>query len=96
LPRLSERHDASSRDLVEMVAELRIKEAVELLREIFPHSRDQDTPLKALTEAGNDTKSQAGYGYDRIHKDIIAPLDDIDRILHGISLSVTHAYGAFG
>ena len=69
---------------------------MELLREIFPHSRDQDTPLKALTEAGNDTKSQAGYGYDRIHKDIIAPLDDIDRILHGISLSVTHAYGAFG
>ncbi|MEP1598380.1 MAG: phosphoenolpyruvate carboxylase, partial [Hyphomonas sp.] len=96
LPRLSERHDASSRDLVQMIAELRISEAVELLREIFPHSRDQDTPLRALTETGNDTKGQASYGYDRIHKDIIGPLDDIDRILHGISLAVAHAYGAFG
>ena len=96
LPRLSERHDASSRDLVEMVAELRIGEAVSLLREIFPHSRDQDTPLTALTEAGNESKAQASYGYDRIHKDVIAPLDEIDRALHGISLAVTHAYGAFG
>ena len=95
LPRLSERHDASTRDLVEMVAELRIREAVELLCEIFPRSRDQDTPLKALTEPGSEARV-ASYGYDRIHKDIITPLDDIDRTLHGISLAIAHAYGAFG
>ncbi len=96
LPRLSERHDASSRDLVEMVAELRISEAVDLLRKIFPPSRDQDTPLAALTEPGHEAKPQASYGYDRIHKEVIGPLDEIDRTLHGISLAVTHAYGAFG
>lgn len=96
LPRLSERHDASARDLVQMVAELRINEAVDLLCQIFPRSRDEDTPLKALKEAGGSARSGSGYGYDRIHKDIIGPLDEIDRTLHGISLALTHAYGAFG
>ena len=78
-----------------MVAELRIREAVELLCEIFPRSRDQDTPLKALTEPGSEARV-ASYGYDRIHRDIITPLDEIDRTLHGISLAIAHAYGAFG
>ena len=96
LPRLSERHDASARDLVEMVAELRISEAVDLLCRIFPRSRGEDTPLKALTETGGSSKGGTGYGYDRIHREIIAPLDEIDRMLHGISLALTHAYGAFG
>ena len=95
LPRLSERHDASARDVVRMVAELRIGEAVSLLSEIFPRARDEDTPLKALTEPGGDVRG-ASYGYERIHRDIIGPLDEIDRTLHGISLAITHAYGAFG
>lgn len=96
LPRLSERHDASARDLVQMIADMRIREAVELLGAIFPQSMDQDTPLKALTETGAEAKGGMTYGYDRIHRDIIRPLDDIDRMLHGISLAITHAYGAFG
>ncbi|MCA8899712.1 MAG: phosphoenolpyruvate carboxylase [Hyphomonas sp.] len=95
LPRLSERHDASARDVVRMVAELRIGEAVDLLSQIFPRARDEDTPLKALTEPGGEARG-ANYGYDRINRDIIAPLDEIDRTLHGISLAITHAYGAFG
>ena len=95
LPRLSERHDASARDVVNMIAEMRFAEVVELLSEIFPRARDQDTPLQALTEPGSQTRSTS-YGYERIHKDIIAPLDEIGRTLHGISLAITHAYGAFG
>ncbi|MEZ5945891.1 MAG: phosphoenolpyruvate carboxylase [Hyphomonas sp.] len=95
LPRLSERHDASTRDVVRMVSELRIGEVVDLLSEIFPRARDEGTPLASLTESGGDVRGTA-YGYDRIHRDIIAPLNEIDRTLHGISLAITHPYGAFG
>ena len=95
VPRISERHDADARDLMHMVLDLRIGEAVDLLMDIFPRARDEDTPFKTLTETGSEAKS-AAYGYDRIHRDIIAPLDEIDRALHGISLAITHAYSAFG
>ena len=95
LPRLSERHDATARDIVRMVAEMRLKEVVGLLSEVFPRAHGGDTPLKALSEPGGDTRG-ASYGYERIHRDIITPLDEIDRTLHGISLAITHAYGAFG
>ena len=95
LPRLSERHDASARDVVNMISEMRFTEVVDLLCEIFPRARDEDTPLQALTEPGSQARSTS-YGYDRIHKDIIGPLDEIGRTLHGISLAITHAYGAFG
>jgi phosphoenolpyruvate carboxylase len=95
LPRLSERHDASARDVVNMIADMRFAEVVDLLSEIFPRARDEDTPLQALTEPGSQTRSSS-YGYERIHREIITPLDDIGRTLHGISLAITHAYGAFG
>lgn len=95
VPRISERHDADARDLMRMVLDLRIGETVDLLIDIFPRARDEDTPFKTLTETGSEAKS-AAYGYDRIHRDIIAPLDEIDRALHGISLAITHAYRAFG
>jgi phosphoenolpyruvate carboxylase len=95
LPRLSERHDTSARDVVNMISEMRFAEVVELLGEIFPRARTEDTPLQALTEPGSQMRS-ASYGYERIHKDIIDPLDEIGRTLHGISLAITHAYGAFG
>jgi len=94
VPRISERHDVSQRDIIRMVAELRLGETVELLGLIFPRSGDGDEPLSGLTEAGSG--QTAGFGYDRIHRDIIEPLDDIDRSLHGISLALNHAYGAFG
>ena len=78
-----------------MISEMRFAEVVELLGEIFPCARSEDTPLQALTEPGSQMRS-ASYGYERIHKDIIDPLDEIGRTLHGISLAITHAYGAFG
>ncbi|MEQ9506337.1 MAG: phosphoenolpyruvate carboxylase [Hyphomonas sp.] len=94
IPRISERHDASQRDIIRMVAELRLAETVELLSRIFPRSDAGDEPLTHLTEPGSGQTS--GYGYDRIHRDVIGPLDEIDRSLHGISLAIAHAYGAFG
>ncbi len=94
IPRISERHDVSQRDIIRMVTELRLGEAVEVLTRIFPRSGSEDEPLTGLTEPGSGQTS--GYGYDRIHETIIGPLDQIDRELHAISLVLTHAYGAFG
>lgn len=94
IPRISERHDASQRDIIGMVTELRLAETVDLLGRIFPRGEMDDEPLAALTEEGSGQTS--GYGYDRIHRDIIGPLDEIDRCLHAISLALSHAYGAFG
>ena len=94
IPRISERHDVSQRDIIRMVTELRLSETVEVLARIFPRFGSEDEPLSDLTEAGSGQTS--GYGYDRIHQEIITPLDEIDRELHAISLVLTHAYGAFG
>tara|TARA_R110002020_G_scaffold224599_1_gene434278 strand:- start:151354 stop:154176 length:2823 start_codon:yes stop_codon:yes gene_type:complete len=95
LPRISERHDTNTRDLLRMVLDMQIADAVDMLVKIFPRGRDEDTPFRELTEAGSEAKSNA-YGYDRIHRNIIGPLGEIDRALHGISLAITHAYRAFG
>jgi len=94
IPRISERHDVSQRDIIRMVAELRLTETTELLARIFPRAQADEAPLASLEEAGSGQTS--GFGYDRIHADIIDPLDEIDRTLHGISVALTHAYGAFG
>lgn len=96
LPRISERHDTSLRDIIRLVTGLRIGECVELLGRIFPASQDQLTRLSALTEAGGEDAGSAAYGYDHIHERIIAPLDRIDQLLHRISLSLNHPYDAFG
>lgn len=94
IPRISERHDVSQRDIIRMVTELRLSEATEVLARIFPRYGREDEPLADLTEPGSGQTT--GYGYDRIHEGIIGPLDEIDRSLHAISLVLTHAYGAFG
>lgn len=94
VPRISERHDVSQRDIIRMVTELRLQEVIETLGRIFPQGEQDDAALETLTEPGSGQIS--GYGYDRIHQGIIAPLDEIDRALHGISLALTHAYEAFG
>jgi phosphoenolpyruvate carboxylase len=94
IPRISERHDVSQRDIIRMVAELRLSETTQLLARIFPRAEADEAALDLLKETGSGQTS--GFGYDQIHADIIEPLDDIDRTLHRISLALTHAYGAFG
>ena len=96
LPRISERHDTSLRDIIRLVTSLRIGECVDLLGRIFPRSQEQLTRLSAVTEAGGAEANSAQYGYDHIHESIIAPLDQIDQLLHHISLALNHPYDAFG
>lgn len=96
LPRISERHDTSLRDIIRLVTSLRIGESVELLNRIFPPSQDRLSHLAALDEAGGGETGPGQYGYDHIHAEIIGPLDRIDQMLHQISLSLNHPYDAVG
>ncbi len=93
VPRISERHDVSQRDLMRMVMELRFGEATALLARIFPMSAALPEAFAQLTETGSGAGAS---GYDRIHRDVIKPLEDIDLHLHAISLALTHAHDAYG
>lgn len=95
LPNVSQRHEATAEDIMNLVQTMQIGEAVRLLCEIFPASREAEDRLKSITETGHMTGNPAN-GYDQIHAEIIAPLDAIDRELHKITLAVCQAYGAFG
>ena len=96
LPRISERHDTSLREIIRLVTGLRIAECVELLRRIFPASQDRMTLLSALEETGEAETGPGQYGYDHIHEEVIAPLDRIDQLLHRISLALNHPHDAYG
>lgn len=96
LPGISERHDTSLRDIIRLVTGLRIRECVEVLSRIFPRSQDRQRLLSALDETGATDVAAAQYGYDDIHMTIIDPLNEIDRLLHRISLALNHPYDAYG
>lgn len=96
LPRISERHDTSLREIIRLVTGLRIGECVDLLSRIFPASQDRLTLLSALEETGDADAGPGSHGYDHIHAEIIAPLDRIDQLLHRISLALNHPYDAYG
>ena len=95
LPNVSQRHESSVEDIMGLIQTMQIGEAVKVLCEIFPASRENETRLRSLNETGHMTDSDAN-GYDQIHAEIIGPLDEIDRQLQTITLAVCQAYGAFG
>ncbi len=96
IPNISGRHDASITDIIDMVLEMRLSEAVELLCKIFPTAQGDVDRLEELTEKGHVSEDLKGHGYDQLHQDIIEPLDEIDQLLHKTTLAVAQAYGAFG
>ena len=95
LPTVSRRHESTVEDIMNLIRSMQIGEAVKLLCEIFPASRTETEQLSALTEPGHMTR-QAAKGYDSLHEDIIRPLDEIDRLMHMLTLAVCQAYGAYG
>ena len=96
VPRISERHNITQRDLVLMVTHLRIGECVELLRQVFPRSQPGESILARLEEAGSSDAAASSYGYDALNADVMDALEEIDGILHRISLALNHPYDAFG
>ena len=48
-----------------------------------------------MSESGHMAGSLAN-GYDELHTEVIEPLDQIDCLLHIITLALSQAYGAYG
>ncbi|MCR9077835.1 MAG: phosphoenolpyruvate carboxylase [Hyphomonadaceae bacterium] len=95
LPTVSRRHESNVVDIMNLIRAMQIGDAVKLLCEIFPASREEEARLEAISEPGHMTGSPAN-GYDQLHEEVIKPLDEIDRQMHMITLAVCQAYGAYG
>jgi len=95
LPTVSRRHESSVEDIMHLIRTMQIGDAVSLLCEIFPASREEEAHLAGLVEPGHMAGNPAN-GYDQLHEDIIKPLDEIDRLMHMTTLAICQAYGAYG
>lgn len=95
LPSISTRHEISVEEIVGLIQSMQLSEAVEILRRIFPASRQDQNSMAEIKEPGH-LLYQAGSGYDQIHREIIAPLTTIDRMFHRITLVTCQWYGAYG
>lgn len=95
LPTVSRRHESTVEDIMHLIRTMQIGDAVKLLCEIFPASREEEARLEGLSEPGHMTGNPAN-GYDQLHADIIKPLDKIDRLMHMTTLAISQAYGAYG
>ena len=95
LPTVSRRHESTVVDIMNLIRAMQIGDAVKLLCDIFPASREEEARLTAIEEAGHMTGSPAN-GYDQLHEEVIKPLDEIDRLMHMTTLAVCQAYGAYG
>ncbi|MEO1661987.1 MAG: phosphoenolpyruvate carboxylase [Pseudomonadota bacterium] len=95
LPTVSRRHESSVVDIMNLIRTMQIGDAVALLCEIFPASREEEVRLADLNEPGHMTGNPAN-GYDQLHEDVIKPLEQIDQLMHQITLAVCQAYGAYG
>ncbi|MEM6652452.1 MAG: phosphoenolpyruvate carboxylase [Pseudomonadota bacterium] len=95
LPTVSRRYESTVEDIMNLIRTMQIGDAVALLCEIFPASREEEHRLAAMTEPGHMAGNPAN-GYDQLHEDVIKPLDEIDCMMHQITLAVCQAYGAYG
>ena len=93
LPRISRRHDLSLEDFIQMIVEMRISDAAETIRQVFPLATAR---VESLAVLGEPADSRLQHGYAQIHEQIVEPLEDISRILHKLTLAIAEAYGAYG
>ncbi|MEO1252612.1 MAG: phosphoenolpyruvate carboxylase [Pseudomonadota bacterium] len=94
-PAFSRRHDVTRADIIELALSLRLQEAAEIMRRIFPKQSPGSDIIAKLSEKVDDDDAQGG-AYPEIHEQIIDPLLEIDDLLHDISAAIANHYGAFG
>ncbi|MEL7028956.1 MAG: phosphoenolpyruvate carboxylase, partial [Pseudomonadota bacterium] len=93
IPRFSTRNDISREDIMEMIFELRIPEALEQLRMAFPSgapmAEDYDVEEPSTYE-------QASMGYAALNAELIDPIEETYRTILDITTGVAHEFSAFG
>lgn len=94
-PAFSRRHDIDRVGLINLALQLRLLEAANALREIFPKESPSQALMSGLKERieGEDDHARA---YPEIHADIIEPIEFIHALMRRISKSISNYYGAFG
>lgn len=96
LRNLSTRHDTSLEDIVGLVLNLQIDDAVDMLETIYPASRDDTALISGVSEKGYEQARSSAAGYDQLHKEIIEPLRLSGELVRRISVANCHAFGAWG
>ncbi|WP_084419922.1 phosphoenolpyruvate carboxylase [Henriciella litoralis] len=96
LSNVSSRHDISREDILTMILELRIDEAVETLETIYPASRNDTDLIDGVSENGFESGDTSAAGYDSMHRNLIDPLRVSGELIRRISVANCHAFGAWG
>lgn len=94
-PAFSRRHDVDRNDIIEMALDLRLEEAAQIMRKIFPKDSPTADLMKELDEKIDERDSEGG-AYPEIHQEIIEPIVEIGRSMETISAALANHYRAFG
>ncbi|HEY9078465.1 phosphoenolpyruvate carboxylase [Magnetovibrio sp.] len=94
LPKYSDRHDTSSSDLINEMLNLDVEHALSVLRRAFPVS-GAPTDAKSFGEEST-YRTDAEHGYEKEHRDLFDPLEQLYDLTRRISIAVAHMSGAIG
>ena len=94
LPNFAPMGDFSRRDVIELIFDLNIPEAVEILHEAFPTHSAQINDF-AMSEPANWPDSQTPR-YAWVSRDLIRPMEESYRLIQRISAGISHFYSAMG
>jgi len=94
IPRFSARNDISREDIMELIFELRVPEAVVQLRAAYPEGAPATEDL-ALEEPA-DYPDAAAPDYGALNRRLIDPMETVHRCLLTISVAVANAWHAHG
>lgn len=94
LPTFSARGETTRASVLELVLAMRVDEAVDIIREVFP-ATEKEGRLAGLEEPSSYRTGEA-RGYPRIHADYIRPMEAIFRLLKDIGVGLSHRFGAYG
>jgi len=94
LPKYSDRHDTSSDDLINEMLNLDVEHALSVLRRAFPVS-GAPTDAKSFGEEST-YRTDAEHGYEKEHRDLFDPLEQLYDLTRRISTAVAHMSGAVG
>ncbi|MAI91511.1 phosphoenolpyruvate carboxylase [Ponticaulis sp.] len=96
LPAISSRHGFDIDDVQNLIMQMRIEEAVQLLKTLFPKAAHEYQELNELTEEREERGDLTTSDYTALHAEFLDPLMDIQTMIHKISLAISHAHYAYG
>ncbi|MCB1478295.1 MAG: phosphoenolpyruvate carboxylase [Tepidamorphaceae bacterium] len=94
LPPFAARNDFSREVVLDLLIQMRVPEAVDLIAETFPRREDtgSSVPMHEKADFGSDRDS----GYPHIHDHIIAPISNVYAMMRRIGIGLSHRFGAYG